>query len=400
MYANGVNLHSDGLPNEPKHTHLNTLHYTIATVSTDLLSTDAQSKHAITLPYRYNASGSWSNGTEQLAFVYGQTVFIESSASVFLQTQYNGMVYDMAPNTVLIVQKGQLLFNTSAVQPVAVKRVNTPVWDAPLEWQVWGEGVYSDSTTQSAASGGIPVMRSTRPISQLDVTRDLTDYCWYTTTVDVPSALNAATLTVDSASANSLLAFLNGDYVGTCEDHRKEGTVDPVQCNITVGDVPAGPLQLSILSVSFGIGNGLDINENPAEKHWKGRNDDTPHSTPHTRSTSLHRCTTPSLTHSHVLHDTCAIRHPRNRQCHAQPTRPHSRCMDTATVPDGRVPWPAFHCWPLVRALVVRLAVSERPARHLVRCKVRCVHCSHHWAVQCADRFDGLHARPLLHQWT
>ena len=143
MYANGVNLHADGIPNEPKHTHLSSLHYAIAQVSGDLLASDAQYKSGMKLPWRYNSSGTWSTGTDQLAFVYGQTVFIESAAPVFLQTQYNNQVYDMAPTTVLILQNGKLVFNTSAVQPVNMKRVNTPVWDAPLEWQVWSEGTYS-----------------------------------------------------------------------------------------------------------------------------------------------------------------------------------------------------------------------------------------------------------------
>ena len=277
MYANGVNLHSDGLPNEPKHTHLNSLHYAIAAVSSDLMAHEAQSKYAVALPWRYNDSQPWRNGTGQVAFVYGNTVFLESAATLFVQTQYAGVVYDMPPTTVLIMQNGKLLFNTSAVQPVHVQRVNTPVWDAPLEWQVWSEGVYSYPTSHStltpassSSSSGIPILQTPRPVEQLNLTRDLTDYCWYSTVVNVPSALSNAILSVGSASANSLLEFLNGEYVGQCEDHRKEGTVDPVQCNVTIGNVEAGSLQLSILSVSFGIGNGLDVNENPFEKHFKG----------------------------------------------------------------------------------------------------------------------------------
>ena len=260
MYANGVNLHSDGLPNEPKHTHLSLLHFVLAYVSDDLLAHDAQSKHAINLPWRYNVNMSWETGTQQLAYVYGRTVFIESNAGTFVQVQYNGTVYDMSANTVLILRAAELLFNTSAVRPVRVKRVNTPVWAAPLEWQVWGEGVYSNSDVPSAAEAGMRVVQTPRPVEQLNLTRDLTDYCWYTTVVNVPSALTAVNISVDTASANSLLVFVNGQYAGQCEDHRKEGTTDHVQCNVTVGDVAAGTLQLSILSVSFGIGQPRTTN--------------------------------------------------------------------------------------------------------------------------------------------
>ena len=272
MYANGVNLHSDGIPNEPKHTHLNRLHNAIATVSSDLVASDAQYKSGVVLPWRYNASGSWSNGTQQVAFVYGQTVFIESSAPRFVQTQYNGMVYDMAPNTVLIVQKGQLLFNTSAVQPVNLKRVNTPVWDAPLEWQVWSEGAYSaQSAASSQLDAGLPVYQFPRPVEQLNITQDLTEYCWYTTRFTIADSQSATTLHIDSGTAQSFIAYIDDEYVGTCYNQYKNWpfTAD-WQCNITVGDVSAGAHSLSLLSSALGIENGMGPGEVPFRNHWKG----------------------------------------------------------------------------------------------------------------------------------
>ena len=38
MYANGVNLHSDGMDNEPKKSHLKKLHSVLATVHSTLMS--------------------------------------------------------------------------------------------------------------------------------------------------------------------------------------------------------------------------------------------------------------------------------------------------------------------------------------------------------------------------
>ena len=268
MYANGVNLHADGLPNEPKHTHLSQLHYTIAQVSGDLVASDAQYKSAVALPWR-NASGDWTNGTQQVAFVYGQTVFIESSAVVFVQTQYNGQVYDMPAGSVIILQNGKLLFNTSAVQPVNMKRVNTPVWDAPLEWQVWTEGAYGSSAT-AAWDAGMPVYKFPRAVEMLNVTRDLTDFCWYSTVVDVQSELSAATLTVDAASATSLLAFVNGQYVGECNDHSHQWLTTTWQCKLQLGNIESGRQQLALLAVSLGIENGMDADENPQTGHYKG----------------------------------------------------------------------------------------------------------------------------------
>ena len=177
-YANGVNFHSDGLPNEPKKSHLQRMHLSIAQVSADLLAHPAQYKAGVSLPWRSDASQPWANGTEQWAFEYGGTVFIESTASVALQTQYKGAVYDMPPDTALIYQGGKLVFNSSEVRPVNVRRVNTPLWDAPLEWQVWTEGVYAAATAaRSTLDAGIPVYTYGRPVEQLNLTLDLTENC-------------------------------------------------------------------------------------------------------------------------------------------------------------------------------------------------------------------------------
>ena len=268
MYANGVNLHADGLPNEPKHTHLNRLHYAIAQVSGDLVAKEAQYRSAVVLQWLNDSV--WMNGTQQVAFVYGQTVFIESSAVVFVQTRYDGVVYDMSPNTVLILQNGVVVFNTSAVQPVNVKRVNSPVWDAPLEWQVWSEGVYGSSAATAALDSGLPVYTFPRAVEMLNVTRDMTDFCWYTTTVNVQSQLTAATLTVDAASSTSLLAFVNGQYVGECNDHSHQWTTSTWQCKLQLGSIDAGPVQLSLLAVSLGIENGMNADEDPQVEHYKG----------------------------------------------------------------------------------------------------------------------------------
>ena len=272
MYANGVNLNADGLPNEPKHNHLNRLHYAIAQVSGDLLASDAQYKSGVALPWRYNASDSWRNGTEQLAFVYGQTVFIESSAPVFVQTQYKSVVYDMAAGSVLIVQDGELAFNTSEVQVVNAKRVNTPVWDAPLAWQVWSEGVYSASSAAATdLAAGLPAYKFTRPVEQLNVTRDLTEYCWYSTSFTATKSMATAALTIDSGTAQSFIAYIDSMYVGTCYNQVKNWpyTADWL-CNISVSNIKAGTHSLSLLSSALGIENGMGPGEVPYENHWKG----------------------------------------------------------------------------------------------------------------------------------
>ena len=214
-YADGVNFHSDGLPNEPKKSHLMKVHLAIAQVSADLLAHPAQSGKAIALPWRSGPSQPWANGTQQLAFVYGSTVFLESSASVYVQAQYRGAVYDLAPSSALILVNGTLLLNTSDVAPATIERVNVPVWDAPLEWSAWREGPYS----VSAATAGLPVTKAMAPREQLNLTGDMTEYAWYVATRQIDSAEPNAVLTIDAGTASSFLVFWDGEYTALACHH-------------------------------------------------------------------------------------------------------------------------------------------------------------------------------------
>ena len=272
MYANGVNFHSDGLPNEPKKSHLQTVHHTIAAVSADLVAHPAQYKNAVILPWRYNSSEPWSTGGDQKAYVYGTTVFIESNAPRFVQTTYSNVTYDMSPQTILVLQSGKLLFNSSAVKPVPVERVNTPVWKAPLDWQVWTEGAYSASARPADLLGaGLPVYHFQRPVEQLNLTMDLTEYAWYSTSFTVSDSQSNATLMVDSGTAQSFIAYVDGRYVGTCYNEIKSWPfTSHWECIIVVGTISAGTHTLSLLSSALGIENGMGAGEVGYENHWKG----------------------------------------------------------------------------------------------------------------------------------
>ena len=254
-YADGVNFHSDGLPNEPKKSHLMQLHRSIATVAPEVLSFPAQYNRSVTLMWRSNATGPWQTGAQQIAFVYGGTVFVENTANIHLQALYEGMALDMAGNSMLILYRGNVLHNTSAVESVAVERVNTPVWDAPLQWQAWQEGGYS-SPPSAALAGGIPTVTATTPQDQLNITRDLTDYLWYSSTRYVQTGEDNATLAVDSGSANAFLIFWDAAYVGDCYNYDHAWTTNKWQCRVPLGRTTAGTHSLSLLSISLGIENG------------------------------------------------------------------------------------------------------------------------------------------------
>ena len=268
-YADGVNFHCDGLPNEPKKSHLQSLHRAVAAVSDDVASRPAQYQAGVPLQWRRHAGDPWSNGTQQVAFVYGSTVFVESSGPDLVQVLYNGTVWQLSAQSILIVRNGAMEWNSSHVLPALVHRVNKPVWSHSADWQVWSEAPYS--VLSAADDGAIPAFRFAQPIEQLNLTRDMTDYCWYTTSPVVQSAQNNATLRIQSGTGQSFLVFLDGEYKGTCyyPTHNWPFTAH-WDCVVQLGAVQTGKHQLSLLSVSLGIENGMDPEEIPYENHYKG----------------------------------------------------------------------------------------------------------------------------------
>ena len=244
------------------------LHQAIAQVSSDLVQYEAQYRSNRSLQWRGSPSEPWQTGTQQVAFVYGDSAFVESMAWSYVQTLYDGRALDIAPNSILIVSKGNVLFNTSAVAPATVERVSKAVWDAPFQWEAWHEGPYNSSSALLTA--GIPTVTATSPQDHLNVTRDLTDYLYYTTSPNITKAELNTSLTIASASANAFVVFWDGAYMGNCYDASHQWTSITWQCRVALGEVSVGVHSLSLLSVSLGIENGMWSNEVPYQNHYKG----------------------------------------------------------------------------------------------------------------------------------
>jgi hypothetical protein len=123
--------------------YLQSLHLAIAAVSADLVAHPAQYKSGVPLQWRRHPTDPWSNGTQQVAFVYGSTVFVESSGPDVVQVLYNGAALNLTSQSILILQDGHVIWNSSHVLPAVVQRVNKPMWSNATNWQVWSEGPYS-----------------------------------------------------------------------------------------------------------------------------------------------------------------------------------------------------------------------------------------------------------------
>ncbi|RLN89684.1 hypothetical protein BBJ28_00004645 [Nothophytophthora sp. Chile5] len=224
MYADGVNLHTDGLSNEPKRSHLRNLHQALIECNEILLSNDRQLLHPHELPVLDGQAGSLLS-SQQRAFIYGpqtgpnQVTFLENQANQGVTVTFGDVSYDLARNSILILKDATLLFNSSDVHksfPVRQHRSYTPIVPASaLQWETWNEFDAPPLTPRKRVV-------AEKPVEQLRLTADRSDYLIYETLfgLDDPVAgkadnsPNASTLTLTSCEANGFLAFVDGRFIG------------------------------------------------------------------------------------------------------------------------------------------------------------------------------------------
>ncbi|KAG7386664.1 Beta-galactosidase 6 [Phytophthora pseudosyringae] len=220
MYADGVNLHFDGLSNEPKRSHLRKLHEALIECNDVLLRNDRQVLNPHDLPLEDNGQTIKASSLQR-AFVYGpedgpnQVVFLENMAKQSVAVKFAGKKFDLGPSSMLIVKDGVLLFDTADVQksfPGHQHRSYTPlVKAASLEWKTWSELNVSSMTPRKRVVAD-------RAVEQLRLTADRSDYLTYETTFTLkqPSGIDgdASTVKVTSCEASSIVAFVDGNLIG------------------------------------------------------------------------------------------------------------------------------------------------------------------------------------------
>ncbi|CAI5704049.1 hypothetical protein KXD40_002409 [Peronospora effusa] len=223
MYADGVNLHSDGLSNEPKRSHLRKLHKALIECNDILLLNDRQLLNPHSLVHADQQSTQSSS--QQRAFVYGpedgpdQVAFLENMDNKEATVVYKHSRYDLAPKSILIVKDGALLFDTADVQKsflgdqhrsyMALVKADT------LKWKTWSELDVSPRTPRKR-------VMANRPVEQLQLTADQSDYLTYETSFTLKqldgrtgdSDDAAVTLKVTSCEASSIIAFVDKGLIG------------------------------------------------------------------------------------------------------------------------------------------------------------------------------------------
>ncbi|KAG7400530.1 Beta-galactosidase 6 [Phytophthora boehmeriae] len=264
MYADGVNLHADGLSNEPKRSHLRKLHNALIECNDILLLNERQLLYPHALPL---ADVQVMDGpSEQRAYIYGpetgsnQVAFLENEADKQVAVIFAGSRYELAAKSMLVLKDGVKLFDTSNVNdsfPGQQHRAYTPLVQAStLNWKTWSE---FDAPPQAPRKRVV----SDRPMEQLQLTEDRSDYLTYETeftltdmdtgTID-DDERDSHTLKVTSCDANSIVVFVDGYFVnernlaypgGNCSKEFKFH----LPLNLAVDR----PHNLKLVSVSLGV---------------------------------------------------------------------------------------------------------------------------------------------------
>ena len=262
MYADGVNLHSDMLPNEPKKTHLSKLTDLLFSYSFSLLYSPSQVNN-FTGVLTYNTStNNFVDTGNQYAYVYeavGRGVaFIENSVNESVLVKFRGLNFSLPGLSSSLADLGTgkpiEVYNSGKVssQGLPTQRVYFAIGNK-FPWKVWQENV---TQLEGAWLGD-------RPYEQLGVTRDESDYLFYQTTITGPVTGSVA-LSVQSRIANSFLAFIDGQLesvAGYCTHNEGNATY-----NMSVGTQAGVQHQLTLLSVSLGVNTHTD----PGEFDMKG----------------------------------------------------------------------------------------------------------------------------------
>ena len=251
MYANGVNFHSDGLPNEPKRSHLQSLHFYLSSISDTLLSCPPQANKQFLLSV---IGGKMS--PELIGFVYTNTktdeeiVFLENGASQdhFVQFDNHWQVYYLPAQSITAVNyNGTVFYNSSHVQGGNYTRCYYPT-DA-LTNTVW----YSWVDPWNIVN---PV-KADHPLEQLSVTQDESDYLFYSTSLKGVESGDVS-IKMNVYDAGVFMVFVDSVYMAEVDNRSHAHYFDNTSLNVQINMKAESLVNLTIVAVSLGIpNNGL-----------------------------------------------------------------------------------------------------------------------------------------------
>ncbi|KAF5745745.1 beta-galactosidase 3 [Tripterygium wilfordii] len=229
-----------GLIREPKYSHLKEFHKAVKLCEKALLSADPE----VTLLGNYEQAHAFSSDSGGCA-AFLSNYNPKSAARV----TFNKRRYKLRPWSISILQDCKhVIFNTAEVKVRKSKIQMLPTKTKLLSWEAFSEGISSVGSAPKITSNGL--------LEQLNLTRDVSDYLWYTTSVDVSSSESflhggrRPTLSVRS-TGHAMHVFINRHLSGSAYGTRKSRSFT------FTGSINlrSGRNKISLLSIAVGLPN-------------------------------------------------------------------------------------------------------------------------------------------------
>ncbi|KZV53365.1 beta-galactosidase 3-like [Dorcoceras hygrometricum] len=229
-----------GLPRQPKYDHLKELHKAIKLCEPALVASDP----TVTNLGNYEQAHAFSSKSGQCA-AFISNFHLDTSATV----KFNNMRFELPPWSISILPDCRnVVFNTAKVAARKSEAQMLPTSVRTLSWETFSEDPITNVDSKKITVVGL--------LEQLNVTRDASDYLWYTTSINISpteSFLHGGgkpILTVDSAG-HGLHVFINGQSSGSAYGTRGNWKV----AFSSSVNLHAGMNTIALLSVSVGLPN-------------------------------------------------------------------------------------------------------------------------------------------------
>ncbi len=223
--------------------HLARLHQVIEAHKEALLSRDGPRFDEVG-----GGSGIWSYG--DLAFL------VNSSTDQPATLTFAGRTHTLSPHTALIVHRETVLFRSDAIHPedqISYQSSILPTVD--LQWESWPEPIGIVGPTLDR-----PIFATPAPVDQLALTKDRSDYCWYTTSFTLAAPVDTLRFTLDGYG-DLAHCFVDGRLVATTADHaprEERGFFDDQNFKrvLVLPSLAAGEHTLALLGIGLGLIKG------------------------------------------------------------------------------------------------------------------------------------------------
>ncbi|EYU31167.1 hypothetical protein ABFS82_08G239400 [Erythranthe guttata] len=229
-----------GLIRQPKYGHLKELHIAIKQCEKALVSSDST---VTSLGSLQQASVYSSESGDCAAFLSNYDTATEA------RVMFNNIHYSLPPWSISILPDCKnVAFNTAKVGVQTLREEMLPSNIEILSWETYNEDLSSSSDGTTFSTTGL--------LEQINVTRDTSDYLWYTTSVDIGSSESCLsggklpTLIVQS-NGHALHVFVNEELSGSAfgtRENRRLTFKEKVKLR-------AGSNKISLLSVAIGLPN-------------------------------------------------------------------------------------------------------------------------------------------------